>query len=118
MNQPVCIYSHLPDGITENAHAHTFMLAGTHYEVSPTATSTAPQNLPEGSRWLVRRICSFQPGSQASPSEHAVHTPCQCARGAHVSCSTCQGARGTCVMHMPVYKRGRGAHVSYSNALA
>ena len=119
MNQPVGIYSHLPDGITENAHAHACTLAGTHYEVSPTATSTAPQNLPEGSRWLVRRICSFQPGSQASPSEHAVHTLCQCARGAHVSCSTCQGARGhMCHAHACVQAGCGGAHMSYSNALA
>lgn len=108
------IYSHLPDGITENAHAHACTLAGTHYEVSPTATSTAPWNLPEGSRQLVRRIRSFQPRSQGSLSEHAVHTPCQCARGAHVSGSTCQGTRGhTCHAHACV-QAGAGGHTCHT----
>lgn len=118
MNQPVGIYSHLPDGITENAHAYACTLAGAHYEVSPTATSTAPQNLPEGSRRLVRRICSFQPSSQGSPSMHAVQTPCQCARGhtCHAAHARVQG--GTHVMHMPVHKQGWGANVPYSSAPA
>lgn len=100
-------------GSLKTHHVHACTLAGTHYEVSPTATSTAPRNLPEGSRRLVRRICSFQPRSQGSLRESAVHTPCHCARGAHVSGSTCQGTRGTHAMHMPVYKQwGHTCHTA------